>query len=52
MSKFIDVEKKIDGVIGSILRVLWLVVGSVVVVGFALKGGFNLPHPRVDHLPG
>jgi hypothetical protein len=46
MSKFIDVEKKIDGVSGAISKVLWLVVGSVVVVvvGFALKGGFNLPH--------
>lgn len=43
--RFDTLDKKLDGVSGGISRVLWLIAGSVVVVvvGFALKGGFIVP---------
>lgn len=45
MAKFVDLEKKIDGVSGSITTVVRMIMGAVIVfiVGFAFKGGFNLP---------
>jgi len=43
--RFDTLDKKIDGVSGGISKVLWLIAGAVVVVivGFALKGGFIVP---------
>jgi hypothetical protein len=40
--RFDSLDRKLDGVSGGISKVLWMIAASVVVVvvGFALKGGF------------
>lgn len=43
--RFTSIDKKIEAINATLSRIMWLVLGGIIMgaVGFMLKGGFNLP---------